>query len=495
MPGVPTGRACDACRKQKKKCDEKQPSCARCLRLKIPCVGSGQVRFKFQEEKQYSTRVRKQHALSSGDSSGTLSDTSSESPSQSKSPPQTAFAPRSYPPESPQSLPSSDISSLAGGFIATIKRTTDLRYNLWWSFGLWLEDIPKRLGTNEALDRAVDTLTTAHSNFSCNRAPSVEALAKHARALRTLSVYLDDKVHAQSASTLSAVMILLTCQLFLGPSNRKFSGHAEGAAAILKARKDFGPRDEFEAKLFLSMRGSVLFEGIFNDRINLTSEEWDNLVRNDYDSTTPDGKILLNLSKAPHLMRRGREALRTGTDTTSIRNQVWTIYQDCKVNLSILKHRSVENDFSELFKTASPAGRKFILEFGFAHYQRTYGIGLACTLVFNCILSALDAHGHRQGQGLDDVSASVTEFDATYLSEEVLDLAKRSVIWKPIGAAYIVICVNAAWAATSDPLLKAKLFSVAIDFNNDFHLRDARVFEREMLHTTEHLRLGTSFQK
>lgn len=241
-------------------------------------MGSGQVRFKFQEEKQYSTRVRKQHALSTGDSSGSLSDTSSESPSQSqsqsKSPPQAAFTvsatqlpPRRQkralkkqllPPESPKLLPSSDISSLAGGFIATIKRTTDLRYNLWWSFGLWLEDVPKRLGTNEALDRAVDTLTTAHSNFSCNRGPSVEALAKHSRALRTLSVYLDDKVHAQSSSTLSAVMVLLICQLFLGPSNRKFSGHAEGAAAILRARKDFGPRDAFEAKLFLSMRGSVV---------------------------------------------------------------------------------------------------------------------------------------------------------------------------------------------------------------------------------------------
>jgi hypothetical protein len=160
-----------------------------------------------------------------------------------------------------------------------------------------------------------------------------------------------------------------------------------------------------------------------------------------------------------------------------------------------MKHRSVENDLSELYKTASPAGRKFILEFGFAHYQRTYGIGLACTLVFNCILSALDAYGSRResGQG-GGAGGGITEFDATYLSEEVLALAKRSVIWKPIGAAYIVVCVSSAWAATSDPVLRAKLFAVAIDFNNDFHVRDARVFEREMLHTTEHLRLGASFQ-
>lgn len=233
-------------------------------------MGSGQLRFKFQEEKQYSARARKHHALSSGNSSETISDTSSSSPSQS--PPQTVFA-VSKPakskqngilnfqvmaPETPQALPSSDVSSLAGNFIATIKRSTDLRYNLWWSFGLWLEDVPRRLGTNEALDRAVDALTTAHSNFSCGRPPSVEALSKNSSALRTLSVYLDDRDHAQSSSTLSAVMILLMCQLFLGPSKRKYSGHAEGAAAILKARKDFGPRDAFEAKLFLSLRGSVV---------------------------------------------------------------------------------------------------------------------------------------------------------------------------------------------------------------------------------------------
>lgn len=250
-------------------CDEKKPTCARCLRLKIPCVGSGQVRFKFQEEKQYSTRAKKHHdALTSESSSDTLSEASSQSP------PQTIFAispPKKkqqapadeinfqvLAPGSLQPLPSNDLGSLAGAFISTIKRSTDLRYNLWWSFGQWLEDVPRRLGTNEALDRAVDTLTCAHSNFSCNRSPSVETLSRHSAALRTLRVYLDDQIHAQSSSTLCAVMVLMVCQVFLGPTRRKFTGHVEGAAAILKARKDFGPRDPFEARLFLSMRGTVV---------------------------------------------------------------------------------------------------------------------------------------------------------------------------------------------------------------------------------------------
>ncbi|KAJ5089905.1 transcriptional regulator family: Fungal Specific TF [Penicillium argentinense] len=487
MPGVPTGRACDACRKQKKKCDEKQPSCARCLRLKIPCVGSGQLRFKFQEEKYYSTRAKKQQALVWSTSG------SDSSLSQASSPPSTVTPPAKQrkapvarynargPPESPQPVPGNELSSMASAFIATIKRTTDLRYNLWWSFGLWLEDVPRRLGTNEALDRAVDALTTAHAGFSCNQAVSMETLSKYSQALRTLSVYLDDRVHAQASSTLGAVMILLMCQMFMGPSSRMFSGHAEGAAQILKARKDFGPRDLFEAKLFLSLRGSVLFEGIFNERIDLTPEEWDTLVRSDYDSSTPDGQILACLAKAPSLMRRGRKALCTGADTVDVRDEVWTVYQECKMNLSVLKHRSVENDFSEMYNAASPSGRKFIIEFGFAHFQRSYGIGLACTLVFNCILTALDAHD------------GATKFDADYLSEEILDLAKRSVIWRPIGAGYLMICVSAAWAATSDESLQRRLLVHAKEFNNDFRIRDSLVLEKEMQWTKEHLCLGRSF--
>ncbi|OQD80874.1 hypothetical protein PENANT_c031G07116 [Penicillium antarcticum] len=49
MPGVPSSRACESCRKQKKKCDEVKPTCSRCTRLKVPCIGNGVKRYKFQE--------------------------------------------------------------------------------------------------------------------------------------------------------------------------------------------------------------------------------------------------------------------------------------------------------------------------------------------------------------------------------------------------------------------------------------------------------------
>lgn len=145
-----------------------------------------------------------------------------------------------------------------GLFTQGIKRTADLRFNLWWSFGPFLEDVPRRLGSNEALDRAVDAVTTAHAGFCVGRVGTVDALTKYSQALRTLRVYLEDDFHAHSANTLCAVMLLLMCQIFLGPTSKCWSGHAEGAAQILKARKQFGPRDPFEQKLFMSLRGSVV---------------------------------------------------------------------------------------------------------------------------------------------------------------------------------------------------------------------------------------------
>lgn len=160
--------------------------------------------------------------------------------------------------EIPRACPGNSMMSLTNSFIGAIKRSTDLRYNLWWAFGTFLEDIPRRLGSNEALDHAVDAVTTAHAGFCTGRSVSAETLAKYSYALKTLRVYLDHPVQASASSTLCAVMILLVCQTFIGNNGQMISGHAQGAASILHARKNFGPRDDFERKLFLSLRGSVV---------------------------------------------------------------------------------------------------------------------------------------------------------------------------------------------------------------------------------------------
>lgn len=176
-----------------RKCDETQPTCARCTRLNIPCVGSGQRRYKFKEELGFQQNPKKGRKPQSKGSS--------------KSPSETG---RGVVPVAPSS---NGTALLARAFIETIRGSTDLRYNLGWAYGFYLYDIPQRLGTNKALDASVEAMVTAHSSFCLKGFVSVETLVKYSRALSVLRTYLDDPVKAHSSDTLGAVALLLTCQV------------------------------------------------------------------------------------------------------------------------------------------------------------------------------------------------------------------------------------------------------------------------------------------
>ncbi|CAI7630275.1 unnamed protein product [Penicillium palitans] len=347
---------------------------------------------------------------------------------------------------------------------------------MWWSFGLFLEDVPRRLGSNEALDRAVDAVTTAHAGFCARQRVSTEALTKYSYALKTLRVYLDDPLQASASSTLCAVMILLACQTFIGNNGQMMSGHAQGAASILRARKNFGPRDDFERKLFLSLRGSVLFEGLYNDAIDLSSEEWDALVKSDFDEDQPDGQILRCLARAPVIMKRGKRAIRDGEDLTPLTMEVRPIYEKCKLLLGELKARTVDFETSEL----STMPETFMARILRAHYLRTHGIGLAITTFFNCILQALDP---------SDYTCKV---ESRSLVTDTLVHAQKSNVYRPVGAGYVIMCLSAAWAVTSDPQLQSMVEVVLIDYHGDFVNQHCVNIPRELERASENLRLGTT---
>lgn len=91
--------------------------------------------------------------------------------------------------------------------------STSVRFNLVYWYGEFLQDIPARLGNNEALDSAVKALTAAHSSFCLYNRATPDALVKYSAALRVLRFYLNDPVKASSSETLCAVMLLLMCQV------------------------------------------------------------------------------------------------------------------------------------------------------------------------------------------------------------------------------------------------------------------------------------------
>ena len=154
------------------------------------CVGSGQQRYLFKEQQGFQSKPNK------GQGAGI----------------NTSLRKRDAIGGVPRS-PNNELIWLANSFIDTIKASTSLRYNLAWTYGGFLEDIPRRLGTNEALDTAVRALLSGHASLCLHREVSIEALTKYSHALQKLRVYLDDPIKACASETLCAVMLLMMCQV------------------------------------------------------------------------------------------------------------------------------------------------------------------------------------------------------------------------------------------------------------------------------------------
>ena len=97
-----------------------------------------------------------------------------------------------------------------------INKDSDLRYNLTWAFGNFLQEVPRRLGKNAALDAAATSLALSHDRYSTVRRDAVpEEIKAYINALTVLRNCLDDPEVARDANTLCAVMLLLFAQVFI----------------------------------------------------------------------------------------------------------------------------------------------------------------------------------------------------------------------------------------------------------------------------------------
>jgi hypothetical protein len=160
----------------------------------VPCEGAGQQRYKFQRDKHSS-------ALQS------------QKPAQGREVIVVSYeGQRLLTPI--LGVPENDLYLLVDAFVDKIAPSTGINFNLAWSYGGYLEDVPRRLGTNTALDAAAEALVAGHQ---CLVPATVnarsKALVKYSKALQIMKSCLDDPVKARASETLCAVMILMTCQV------------------------------------------------------------------------------------------------------------------------------------------------------------------------------------------------------------------------------------------------------------------------------------------
>ncbi|KAL5333131.1 hypothetical protein BJX70DRAFT_78845 [Aspergillus crustosus] len=444
MPGVPSGRGCDNCRKSKKKCDQKQPACTRCARRGIECIGAGEKRWKFMEEGP--TTIAKKR---SPKQPSTTPSTTPPAEQTQHTEPNNALRRVSI-------FPSNSVTLLAQSLTSAMGKKTDVTYNLGWAYGGYLALIPQRLGVNRALDTAVDALVTAHRSFASQKVVTVSALSKYSQALGALRMCLDNPRTASSSETLCAVMVLLSVQHIVGPADMKWTGHAEGAARILKARKNCAPRDVFERILMLSLRGPVLFEGLFNPNINLTPEEWNELVVSELDANTPEGSMMRNLSLVPDIMHR----VKTNTDGLAglliLQAELKSIYTKTREIVDSLgvQVSEIENSTSKTIPNPFGLSPRML----HAHTQRFYGIAITIALYMNYALVLMKVQDPTLSE------------DAIRLASEMMTVAENAGTYRPFGAAYVSLGLVAAWVAVDKVSVRLLLESWLDDYCGDFNM-------------------------
>lgn len=79
-------------------------------------------------------------------------------------------------------------------------------------YGTFLSELPKRLGTHDALDASASALICAYPAVY-NRQPTCEALTKYGKALQVLRLSLETPRSENVVEVLCAVYFLLICQV------------------------------------------------------------------------------------------------------------------------------------------------------------------------------------------------------------------------------------------------------------------------------------------
>ncbi|KAI7759369.1 hypothetical protein LZL87_008746 [Fusarium oxysporum] len=240
MAGVPTARGCDACRKQKKKCDQAKPACARCTRLKLQCTGSGVKRFVFKSE---NTQAAKKHTKAVAGPSSALSND----------------------------------KTLVAGNLVHILEFDHPGYDI-STYGWFVKDLPRHVGSSKPLDAAITAFVTGFGLLKDRSVSKVDALDKYVFALKALRESMQDPAQAFSADNMCSIYLVSICQEWLGSggsgAGNVNSKHHEVLAYLLQnaiLKSQFNPSDKPFMQTIFSV---VVLESFTNPNIQVGAWFW-----------------------------------------------------------------------------------------------------------------------------------------------------------------------------------------------------------------------------
>ena len=157
-------------------CDQVQPTCSRCQKLGMPCVGGGVQRFIF-----------KKHDISK-------------------------LVKSSRPDLAISQMPSSPTMAVSMSLVNKIQ-TRHLRFEINWVHGSFLDEVPRRLSHSQALAAATEAFMLSIPCADLSHTLSRRRLRSYTSALYATRLALSQPVEAYSLNTLCAVYLLWICQV------------------------------------------------------------------------------------------------------------------------------------------------------------------------------------------------------------------------------------------------------------------------------------------
>lgn len=106
--------------------------------------------------------------------------------------------------------PSNDTTTTITCLISALE-VKDIRYDI-TCYGEFLKHVPRRLGTNSALDASALALSSTYASLSTHQA-SPKTVAAYVNALQAVRASLSDPVQARTTDTLCAIYMVMICQV------------------------------------------------------------------------------------------------------------------------------------------------------------------------------------------------------------------------------------------------------------------------------------------
>ena len=180
-------------------------------------------------------------------------------------------------------------------------------------------------------------------------------------------------------------------------------------------------------------------EALLDDKVNLSRQQWKELVEDQIDKTSPEGELMRILSRVPDLIRRGRAALslvpRDHSALSEYQSECGELRNRLNPILASMRSRLDQSSLSLQSDRFGPASRK-----AFVHpiIARSY----ALALMGGCFLN-------RIASSLGEAMQSLVEESLQY-SREIIGLAHLARKYRPMGSQYMLACLPASYVATTD---------------------------------------------